>query len=77
MAHSLAKRPFSVKMIFTYEEYANFKTWYQETIKFGTLSFTFPCIDGTGDAEYRFTSAPQYSNPSGKQIECTMEWEEV
>ena len=79
MAHSLAKRPFSVTMIFTYDEYLYFSYWYKNTIKYGTLSFEFPKIDGSGNAEYRFTSdgAPQYSQTSGKLITCTMGWEEV
>ena len=76
-AHSLAKRPFSVSMLFTYTEYLTFSAWYNNTIKRGTLSFTFPKIDGTGNAEYRITSAPTYANESGKVIRCTMEWEEV
>ena len=77
MAHSLAKRPFSISMLFDYTEYGIFKGWYQNTIKQGTLSFNFPKIDGSGTAEYRFTQPPQYSNESGKVIRCTMEWEEV
>ena len=79
MAHSLAKRPFSVSMIFDYNEYTYFTVWYRDTIKRGTLDFNFPKIDGTGDAVYRFTQngAPQYSNESGDLIRCTMEWEEV
>ena len=77
MAHSLAKRPFSVSMIFTYDEYSLFKTWYHDTIKLGTLSFNFPTIDGTGTSEYRFTIPPSYSNESGILIKCSMEWEEV
>ena len=77
MAHSMAKRPFSVFMLFNYTEYALFKAWYQNTTKFGTLSFEFPTIDGTGTSEYRFTNPPQYSNESGKIIRCSMDWEEV
>ena len=78
-AHSLAKRPISVNMLFTYDEYEDFTYWYNNTIKRGTLSFIFPRIDGTGDAEYRFASngAPSYSNNSGKIIKCSMQWEEV
>ena len=76
-AHSLAKRPFSVSMLFTYTEYSAFTTWYNNTIKRGALSFTFPKIDGSGNAEYRMRSAPTYSNESGKVIRCNMEWEEV
>ena len=77
MAHSLAKRPFSVSMLFTYEEYAYFKAWYHDDVKLGALSFEFPNIDGTGNSEYRFISAPTYSNESGQLIRCSMEWEEV
>ena len=64
-------------MLFTYTEYTNFSTWYNTTLKRGALSFEFPKIDGTGNSEYRMTSAPSYSNESGKVIRCDMEWEEV
>ena len=79
MAHSMAKRPFQVEMLFDYSEYLAFSDWYQNDIKFGTLSFEFPKIDGSGNAEYRIAEggAPQYSNVSGKKIRCTMGWEEV
>lgn len=79
MASSMAKRPFEVSMLFTYEEYLLFSYWYQNDIKFGTLSFEFPIIDGSGTGEYRFADggAPHYSNESGKLIKCTMTWEEV
>ena len=79
MAHSLAKRPFSIQMLFTKDEYDYFSAWYRNKLKYGTLSFSFPKIDGTGTAEYRFTSsgAPKYANQSGKLISCEMEWEEV
>lgn len=77
MAHSLAKRPFSVTMIFDYNEYSAFTNWYKNTAKLGALSFNFPKIDGTGTAEYRFTSPPSYSNDSGQLIRCSMDWEEV
>jgi len=77
MAHSLAKRPFSVSMLLSYDEYTRFTQWYNSTIKKGTLSFNFPKIDGTGTAEYRFTSPPTYTNESGQLIRCSMDWEEV
>ena len=79
MSHSMAKRPFQISMLFTYNEYVNFSAWYQTTIKFGTLSFAFPKIDGSGTGEYRFAEGgePQYSNESGQLIKCTMAWEEV
>ena len=79
MAHSMAKRTFSVTLNMTYTEYASFKTWYEETIKYGTLSFAFPKIDGSGNGEYIFASggAPKYTNSSGQIISCNMVWEEV
>ena len=79
MAHSMAKRQFQVSMLFTYDEYSTFSSWYQETLKYGTLSFAFPKIDGIGNAEYRFAEGgePSYSNESGKMIRCSMVWEEV
>ncbi len=76
-AHSLAKRPFSISMLFTYTEYTTFTAWYNNTTKRGTLPFEFPKIDGSGTAQYRFVNPPSYSNESGKVIRCQMEWEEV
>ena len=79
MAHSMAKRQYQVTMLFNYTEYLLFSQWYQEDLKFGTLSFTFPTIDGVGDSEYRFVEGgvPQYTNESGRMIRCSMTWEEV
>lgn len=79
MAHSMAKRPFQVSMLFTYTEYVAFSDWYQDDLKFGTLSFAFPKIDGEGTGEYRFAEGgePQYTNESGVMIRCNMVWEEV
>lgn len=79
---SLAKRPFTVKMLFSYDEYLIFTEWYNNTCYKGLYSFAYPTIDRFGvktDKEYQFVAgtAPQYSNPSGKNIECTMSWEEV
>ena len=89
MYASMAKRPFTVKMHFNYDEYVLFDAWYNSSGSFastgcakGVNSFAFPKIDSTNhliEKEYRFVagSAPKYSNPSGKIIECTMQWEEV
>ena len=79
MSHSMAKRPFNVDMLFNYTEYSYFTQWYQEQLKYGTLSFEFPKIDGSGTGEYRIADggAPSYSNESGKMIRCSMVWEEV
>ena len=68
-------------MRFTVSEYETFDTWFNSTLKFGLYPFYFPKIDSTTgtNAIYRFTSdgAPQYSNPSGKFIDCSMKWEEL
>ena len=81
LASSMAKRPFTVKMRFTYDEYVAFDTWYNEVCYKGLNSFAFPQIDriGGSDKEYRFVAgqAPQYSNVSGNIIDCSMQWEEV
>lgn len=79
MAHSMAKRTFQVSFLFSYYEYLLFSNWYQNDIKYGTLSFEFPKIDGIGNAEYMIASdgAPKYSNQSGRIIKCNMIWEEV
>lgn len=79
LAHSMTKRPFHVTMLFNYTEYQWFSRWYQEDLKYGTYSFEFPKIDGTGNSEYRFAEGgePSYSNEIGKLIRCSMSWEEV
>ncbi len=79
MSATMAKRQFTVSMHFTYTEYSLFTVWYKNSLHFGTLSFDFPRIDGTGTAEYRIAEggAPKYSNVSGKIIQCDMIWEEV
>lgn len=79
MSASMAKRPFNVTMLFTYTEYLLFSYWYQNNLKFGTLSFEFPKIDGSGNAEYQIAEggAPSYSNTGGDKIQCSMVWEEV
>ena len=81
LAYSMAKRPFSVKMRFTYAEYLLFDEWYNNTLTGcakGLNSFAFPQIDriGGSDKEYRFVAgqAPQYSNVSGNIIDCSMQW---
>ena len=82
MYASMAKKPFNVKMYFTYSEYVLFDYWYDNICFKGVNSFAFPQIDSTDktlEKEYRFVagSAPKYSNPSGQIIECSMLWEEV
>lgn len=81
LANSMAKRPFNVKMRFTYAEYLLFDEWYNTVCYKGLNSFAFPQIDriNGSEKEYRFVAgtAPQYSNPSGQYIECSMQWEEV
>lgn len=82
MYHSQAKRQFSIKMRFTLEEYAYFNNWYKNTLKQGLYAFDFPKIDSNNPSDivvYRFTSdgAPQFNNPSGDLIDCSMNWEEV
>lgn len=81
---SYAKRTFSVKMIFTLDEYRLFNEWYQNKCRLGFYPFNFPTIDavsgsGAKTSVYRFAagSPPSYSNPSGNRIEVTMSWEEV
>lgn len=81
LASSMAKRTFTVKMRFTYDEYLIFENWYNNVCLKGLNSFAFPQIDliDGSEKEYRFTStsAPQFSNPSGQLYECSMQWEEV
>ena len=82
MYASMAKKPFTVKMHFTYNEYILFDNWYNSAsgCAKGVNSFAFPTIDRlSGESEYRFVAgtSPRYSNPSGRIIECSMQWEEV
>ena len=82
MAHSMGKRPFSVTASFSYTEYLAFSYWYNTVCKKGVNSFRYPRIDMKGNVVmgvYRFAegSAPSYSNVSGDNIKCVMEWEEV
>lgn len=82
LAHSQSKRSFSVSMRLSPEEYEYFRIWFKETTFGGLYPFTFPRIDSVDPdetAEYRFTSdgAPSYSNPGGRMIDVSMEWEEV
>ena len=85
MYASMAKKPFNVKMHFTYNEYILFDEWYNSYESTGCAkgvnSFAFPQIDRVNgnEKEYRFVAgtSPKYSNPTGKIIECSMQWEEV
>ena len=76
-----SKRIYSIKMMFTHTEYVTFDAWFQNTLKYGLYPFEFPAIDKSinGNKLYRFTKdgEPQYSNPSGKFVSCSMKWEEV
>lgn len=77
---TLQKRVFFVKMHFTLDEYMIFNAWYENEVNFGLHSFYFPRIDSDVNVNrvYRFSvdGSPQFSNPSGEIIECTMKWEE-
>lgn len=80
MYHSQEKKPFAVTMRFTIEEYEDFTEWYNITDMAGLYDFNFPQIDEEGHVTskvYRFATAPQYSNPNGDMIECSMGWYEV
>ena len=83
MAHYMGNRPFTLKITFkSVEDYENFHNWYQTVCLFGVNSFRYPKIDKDDSsviAVYKFKKGgqPKYSNPSGKKIECSMEWEEV
>ena len=78
----MAKKPYNVKMRFSYEEYVLFDHWYENDCYKGLNSFAFPKIDSvdkTIEREYRFVAntSPKYVNVSARIIECTMQWEEV
>ena len=79
---SMGSRQFTVRMRLTHAEYLIFTEWYNKECFKGLVSFAFPVIDSlnrVAEREYRFVSgtAPRYSNPGGKLIDCSMQWEEV
>ena len=79
---SCSKREFKVAFNFNMTEYTNFRNWFETTLKKGMYSFNFPQIDSldkTVTKEYRIKVGgfPRYNNTSGKNIKCTMTWEEV
>lgn len=77
-AEQLLPKPFSVDMIFSYNEYLIFEAWFTTKLRNGALTFKFPdVITGLVDREYRIIGNPSFDNPSGKLIKCSMEWEEV
>lgn len=82
LAYYSEKRPFTVKMRFTFDEYLIFRNWYENVLKKGFFSFYFPKIDEPSSntlGRYRFVAdgKPQFSNPSGKLVDATMKWEEL
>lgn len=76
---TMKKPQFNVSMLFSLQEYEYFIEWYKSTTLYGALSFSFPKIDGAGLGVYRFIAgtSPQFNNPNGIYVECTMQWEEV
>lgn len=81
LASSMQKQTFTVKFLFSLAEYTDFRNWYKNTILYGSRSFLFPEIDSQSGSyvEYQIAEggSPQYSNPTGDKIECTMKWERV
>ncbi len=78
---TLQKRKYQIAMRFTHTEYVTFDAWFTSTLKYGLYPFEFPCIDQSSNTMklYRFTpdGAPQYTNPSGIIVGCSMTWEEM
>lgn len=75
-----SKRIWTITMHFTHTEYTTFDTWFKNDLKYGLYPFYFPAVDKSVNSNkvYRFTpdGEPQYTNPSGKIVRCTMKWEE-
>lgn len=71
-------KPFSVAMILTRAELEIFEAWYETDLRFGTLTFQFPKIAGSGDSEYRIldTNPPSWSQWGSSTVKLTMSWEE-
>lgn len=68
---------FSVSMKFTREEFEIFRAWYKINLRMGALSFSFPKIAGTGDAEYKILPSPAWSQLTPRLVKVTMTWEEA
>lgn len=71
-----APKPFSVSMIMTRTELAIFESWYEVNLRLGSLSFQFPKIAGTGNAEYRIIDTPAWVQWGASTVKLTMTWEE-
>lgn len=70
-------KPFSISMIMTRDELAIFESWYEINLRFGTLSFQFPKIAGTGNAEYKIVGEdPSWVQWGASTVKITMSWEE-
>lgn len=77
LASSTVPTSVSVVMIFTRDEYAIFETWFKTSLRFGALTFQFPKIAGSGNAEYRILPSPSFSQWGADTIKATMKWEEA
>lgn len=67
---------YPVVMSFEKSEFEIFETWFKQYLRYGTLTFQFPKIAGTGYGEYRITKV-SWGNPGGNIIRVTMAWEEA
>jgi hypothetical protein len=81
-SNQLAPKVYSVTLQFkTLTDYNTFKSWFEETLYHGALSFSHPDLEGIDGTlkEYAFQeeSTVGYSNTSGHIMQATMTWEEV
>lgn len=73
MSSSSTPDEFNVVMIFKKAEYELFDVWFKQNLRRGSVSFQFPKIAGTGNAEYMM-GEPRYSPYGPFSVKCSMTW---
>lgn len=64
-----SKKQFAFNLYLTKSEYYLFEEWWRTSLKDGSLSFEFPCLDGrSGTAEYIPIEQYTASGQNGKEI---------
>lgn len=70
-----APKPLSIVMVFTRAEFQLFESWFEGSLRLGSLSFQFPKVAGTGNAEYIILPPYQWSQYGRDTLKVTMSWE--
>lgn len=80
-ANFLQPDTFAVSITVDYDKYIVLRNWFRNDLRKGALSFGYPRVDeiGGGIVEYRFVPGTSIScsNPKGKKVKLSMQWEEV